>query len=268
MSRTADDRVLVWSDRAEVRSALSRAFRRLGGRPVLSAAGEEPDPPLPPLALLDLAGCGLPPRRALDRLPAGGELVALVDAASSDRLIPALVEGCSDYLFFPLNRDEVRLLWSRHREGGPPPVVSLDRRVGGRFRLEFPSEARYVQPAVRRVVEACAGEGAIGPAAAFRLRVALGEAVSNAILYGNREDPSRRVRLEGRVERDVVRVTVADEGEGFDPVAVPDPTTGGRRERSSGRGLFLMRRLADEVRHNERGNEVTVKVAARPGGEG
>lgn len=254
--------MLLWSERDHVREAVGRAFRRLGGRllPRIPAPGDAG--PAPGLAVLDLGGSPIGAAEAVRRLPAGAELIALVDAGSAERLIQALLEGCADYLFFPLNPDEVRLVWTRRRGGGPPAVPALDRPGEGRFRLELPSDARQVLPAARRLSEACAAASGIEPAAAFRLRVALGEAVSNAILYGNGEDPGRRVRLEGRVEPGRVRVTVADEGEGFDPRSVPDPTRGDRIGRPSGRGLFLMRRLVDGMWHNERGNEVTLVVGS------
>lgn len=119
-----------------------------------------------------------------------------------------------------------------------------------------------------RVLSRCAATGPLEPGVEFRLRVALLEAISNAILHGNRERPWRRVRLRGWVEPGLVRVTVADEGDGFDPAAVPDPTTAERAGHPGGRGLLLMRRLADGVWHNERGNEVTLRVAPRRGPPG
>lgn len=74
------------------------------------------------------------------------------------------------------------------------------------------------------------------------------EAVSNAIRHGNREDPSLPVHLVFRTEGDWVMVTVTDQGEGFDPSCLPDPTDPQNVLRSSGRGFFLMRTLMDEVR--------------------
>ncbi len=81
------------------------------------------------------------------------------------------------------------------------------------------------------------------------LLVAITEAVSNAIIHGNRQDSSKRVYL--LLERSAgtpwLRVQVEDEGEGFDPNAIPDPTSEERLLAESGRGVFLMRAFADEV---------------------
>ena len=82
--------------------------------------------------------------------------------------------------------------------------------------------------------------------------VALTEALSNAILYGNAEDPSKRVRVRAQVDDVLLIVDVADEGPGFDINACTlDPTTPDHLEREDGRGLFLMRKLMDSVERLE-----------------
>lgn len=246
---------------------MARVFAGLGARPAIGcdafaagcdafAAGR----PLPGMAILDLESG--PPVEVVRGALAGAELVALAHARAVDGLIPALTAGCSDYLFFPVHAEEARLLWVRHRAGGPPPVLPLEASIEGRFRLELPSDARCLRAAVDYIVATSARAAELRPEGAFRFRVALSEAVSNAILYGNREDPCRRVRLVGRVEPGVVRVTVMDEGRGFNPASVPDPAAAENLDRPSGRGLLLMRRMADEVRHGGRGSEVTLEVRA------
>ena len=78
--------------------------------------------------------------------------------------------------------------------------------------------------------------------------VALTEAISNAILYGNALDPRKCVRVHARVDRDQLVVEVTDEGAGFDMEAcTTDPTTPEHLENEDGRGLFLMQKLMDSV---------------------
>src|SRR5262245_12752416 len=96
----------------------------------------------------------------------------------------------------------------------------------------------------------------------FNLRTALAEALANAIAYGNHYDPSKRVRVEIACRVDGVRIVVADDGEGFDPRRVPDPTEPQNRERENGRGLFVLRHLVDHVEFNERGNTVCLELRA------
>jgi serine/threonine-protein kinase RsbW len=82
------------------------------------------------------------------------------------------------------------------------------------------------------------------------------EALANAMIYGNGRDPKKRVRMEVELDGSCVCVRVIDQGRGFDPRVVPDPTVGANLQRSGGRGIFLIRNLMDEVEFNARGNEV------------
>jgi serine/threonine-protein kinase RsbW len=92
----------------------------------------------------------------------------------------------------------------------------------------------------------------------FGLRLALEEALVNAISHGNRGDPSRSVHVRFQVEPDRVLAEVEDEGEGFDPARVADPRSPQALERSGGRGLLLMRHYTNWLRYNRRGNRVTL----------
>lgn len=99
----------------------------------------------------------------------------------------------------------------------------------------------------------------------LNFRVGLTEALSNAMLYGNGHDPRKRVRVEVRVEDGRLVACVTDQGNGFDPATVPDPTEPANISRPCGRGLFLMRELMDEVWFNDRGNQVTLVLRLDPG---
>ncbi len=122
--------------------------------------------------------------------------------------------------------------------------------------VRVPSELDAVEEAVDAVARHCLASG-LGPKVArFNLRVALTEALANAIIYGNGLDPSKSVDVRVTAESACFRVHVCDEGRGFDPDAVPDPTLPDRIERSDGRGLFLIRQLVDDVFFNDRGNSI------------
>ena len=76
------------------------------------------------------------------------------------------------------------------------------------------------------------------------------------MMYGNRRDPAKRVVLEAWCGPDEVRIRITDEGHGFDPESLPDPTLPEHRLRSCGRGVFLIRKLMDRVEFNEQGNSI------------
>src|SRR5262249_43293465 len=90
------------------------------------------------------------------------------------------------------------------------------------------------------------------------LRLALEEAIVNAVKHGNGYDPAKRVQVRYSVSAERVLAEVEDQGTGFDPARVPDPTAPENLERSCGRGLFLIRAYVTWVRYNERGNCITL----------
>lgn len=91
-----------------------------------------------------------------------------------------------------------------------------------------------------------------------KILVATLEAVNNAITHGNKANPQKLVDVEIEFDKDEIKITVTDEGEGFDPGKIPDPTMPENIEELSGRGVFLMTKLTDSIKFNEKGNSVTM----------
>lgn len=89
-----------------------------------------------------------------------------------------------------------------------------------------------------------------------KIMVAALEAVNNAVTHGNRSDPNKIVDVEIAFEDNDINITVTDEGEGFNPESIPDPTMPENIEELSGRGVFLMTKLSDSIKFNEKGNSV------------
>lgn len=127
-----------------------------------------------------------------------------------------------------------------------------------KYVLELPNDVRSIEGAVEFLVERCREVGFDRDKVRLNLRVGLTEALANAILYGNSRDPEKHVRVEARFSPESLVVRVTDEGHGFDPDRVPDPTVPRNRRRVSGRGLFLIRKLMDQVEFNEQGNSITM----------
>jgi serine/threonine-protein kinase RsbW len=99
----------------------------------------------------------------------------------------------------------------------------------------------------------------------FCVRLALEEALVNAIKHGNQMDRSKSVRISYRVGPDRFDIQITDEGSGFDPEEVPDPTAAENLERPTGRGLMLMRYYMSHVTFNAQGNCVHMSKVARNG---
>lgn len=90
----------------------------------------------------------------------------------------------------------------------------------------------------------------------FGVHLSVEEALVNAIKHGNRYDPDKCVAISCWVSPSRMRIKIRDQGEGFDPADVPDPTADENLEMPSGRGLMLMRNFMTEVKFCERGNSV------------
>jgi serine/threonine-protein kinase RsbW len=88
--------------------------------------------------------------------------------------------------------------------------------------------------------------------------VAVTESVNNAIVHGNKEDKSKNVHLELIMEDGLLRFSVQDEGEGFDHTKLPDPTSPEFLENLGGRGIYLIRHLADEVKFSDQGRKLAL----------
>ncbi|MFM8743711.1 MAG: ATP-binding protein [Cytophagales bacterium] len=88
------------------------------------------------------------------------------------------------------------------------------------------------------------------------IMIAVTEAVSNAIKHGNRNDSSKNVVLSLSLAEGLIKFKVEDEGSGFDYHNLPDPTTAENLEKPGGRGIFLMKHLADEVEFADNGKVV------------
>lgn len=91
------------------------------------------------------------------------------------------------------------------------------------------------------------------------IHTAVSEALNNAIVHGNSADPSKIVQLSYEVEKDKIRFRVEDEGNGFDFNSIPDPTLPENIEKISGRGVFIIRTLADNVVFEEGGRIVIIE---------
>ena len=93
----------------------------------------------------------------------------------------------------------------------------------------------------------------------FSIHLAMEKALVNPIRHGNRLDTSKHVHVACRMKPDLVRIEITDEGEGFDPSSVPDPTDPDHIEAPSGRGLMLMRSFMSRVEYNDVGNHVVME---------
>jgi serine/threonine-protein kinase RsbW len=116
------------------------------------------------------------------------------------------------------------------------------------------AEARRVQTLIEEALQA----NRFTEHDIFAIRLALEEALVNAIKHGNQMDPGKRVFVCYQVSPDRFDVRITDEGPGFNPEDVPDPTEPENIEKPCGRGLLLIRGFMTSVQYHGRGNIVTM----------
>ncbi len=121
------------------------------------------------------------------------------------------------------------------------------------------SEIEAISPVVDKVMRRIR-EKACAPGQEDTIELALREALANAVLHGNRQDPRKKVRICCACQEDRgILIVVKDEGEGFDPAQVPSPLVGENLYSEHGRGIFLINMLMDEVRFERGGCEIHMR---------
>jgi len=150
----------------------------------------------------------------------------------------------------------LRLCVRRRRSPGPRgSTVEVSLRV--------PSDVTCIEEVVDLILRHCCSGSWSSRRLRFKMRVAMAEALANAIVAGNNEDRSKWVQVQAEVCGDQIRIEVTDQGPGFDPETITEPTLPEDIDRPSGRGLFLIKNLVDDVRFNAQGNSICMTLRRR-----
>jgi CheY-like chemotaxis protein/anti-sigma regulatory factor (Ser/Thr protein kinase) len=268
-------RVLVVEDMPALREHVVETVAELGGVEVDSAAdGAEaleriaaaPEPyalVLSDIIMPRLDGEGLLAELRQRRYPAA--VVMLTALGQDDVVVRCLRAGACDYLVKPASIEDIHAAVGNalaHRPAGEVPIeVTYD--PNGWFEVRGGSDPSVLYR-YRKFLGLLERFHMPEPAAS-QVRLALEELGRNAIEWGNKGDPAKQVVLGCRILPGKVIVAIEDEGEGFDPGAVPDPSQDplghienrkAQNKRLGGYGLHLIRNLMDKVVYNAKGNRV------------
>ena len=124
------------------------------------------------------------------------------------------------------------------------------------MKLDMPSEIGSIAPTVDKIVAKIRGSLSL-KGREQDVEVALFEALANAVIHGNREQAGKIVNISCLCEPEkCVSIVVRDQGTGFDPAAVPDPTSPESLGAEHGRGILMMKTFMDEVHFEKGGTEV------------
>lgn len=123
------------------------------------------------------------------------------------------------------------------------------------YTLQLPSKLESINQ-LELLIEELADKYKISDDVFANMMTCLNEAVMNAILHGNKQNEGKMVIVNAEADAKRIIWTVTDEGEGFDYNHLPDPTAPENLENLTGRGVFILKQLADQCIFNSRGNEI------------
>lgn len=243
----------------------------------------------PDIVLTDLAMPDMDGLQFLSQIKSLHPLLPVVLMTSKGReeiALQALHHGAASYvpkrcLNSALTMTLRDVLSAAHRGGGNVRLMHCLTKDECAFTL--PNDPQLIAPLVAYLQHRVIEIGLTNESERMRVGVGVEEALVNALYHGNLElssklrdeDPvgyeqliqhrretepyrDRRVHLEAKLTRKSLTFVIRDEGPGFDPAKLPDPTEPANLEQVSGRGVFLMRTFMDEVSYNAAGNEVTL----------
>jgi len=225
----------------------------------------------------------------------GVPVILLTAQGSEEVAVQALRAGAAAYvpkraLDRELPRTMERVLALCRTASGQRQLDQVLTATGSEYLL--PNDPAIVRPLVSRLQHNLGWLGGFDANALTRIGMAVHEALINAMEHGNLavsselrdndddayrrllderrgQEPyaSRRVRLRTHESQREIKYVICDEGPGFDPASLPDPTDPANLEKASGRGLLLIRSFMDEVTFNATGNEITLvkRHSAKPG---
>jgi CheY-like chemotaxis protein/anti-sigma regulatory factor (Ser/Thr protein kinase) len=226
-------------------------------------------------------------------------VILITSKGSEETVVRALRQGAASYVpkhAFPrklLSTVRNVLAVSRRRRSHSRLMERMTR-VECAFVLD--NNATLIHPLVTYLQDRISHLEVCDESDRTRIGVALEEAVANALYHGNLQVGSelrgeddeayhaliverrgqppyrdRRIHVEAKISRDDAVFVIRDEGPGFNPASLPDPTDPENLEKASGRGLLLIRTFMDDVHHNDTGNVVTLvkrRCPDCPGREG
>jgi serine/threonine-protein kinase RsbW len=260
-------RILIVDNNDELRVILEAVLGNLGHQVVVTGDREQAlareDLDEFDLIISDLTDDPSTDERPISELHRKHLLVAIPAEGLKPDVIKAFKFGAANYLRLPYDRDALReiveqTLSYKLRYVDDPSVLSHTHE---KIEFEIPSDLTLMNGVLQYLLERVSKLGLITPEGS-NLFVALDEAFVNAVKHGNKNDPTKLVRVGAELSATEASFTIEDEGEGFDVQTIPDPCDPSNLFKSSGRGVLLMYNIMDEVEYNAQGNRV--KMIKRP----
>lgn len=128
----------------------------------------------------------------------------------------------------------------------------------------LPSRLESLPGLIKEIMDLMNQELSMSEEDEFHIKLALEEALTNAVMHGNKQDPDLSVRISINAKENQLIFEIRDQGAGFDFNNVPDPTSDDKIMKTSGRGVYLLRKLMDDVKYSSGGRELRmVKILGK-----
>ena len=148
---------------------------------------------------------------------------------------------------------------SRMAKGLNSDTPENERPSSAYFEVTLAAEVTAISPVVARIMRLI-GELEYAAGKEFEIEMALREALANAILHGCKADPAKKIECSVTGNRDQgIQIVVRDPGSGFDPASLPSPTDDSNLHSDHGRGILLINKLMDEVKHERNGTVIRMR---------
>lgn len=187
-------------------------------------------------------------------------VIVMTGYGTEEIAVQALQNGAFNFCRKPFNVTEIaqvikkgletKKVYDKHKKALPFMKADL--------RFDIPSDVSYIKSIIYHICQIAKQLGFPEKEFTMRVKLALDEALCNAIRHGNKEEFDKKVIIIVNVLPNKLEVNISDEGKGFDVSQLPDPKDPGNLSKVGGRGVLLMGYYMDEVKYNNKGNEVVL----------
>lgn len=189
-------------------------------------------------------------------------VVVVTAFASIETAVEAIQKGASNFLKKPFTLEEISSVTTKalkaaaHRKIQSGKLENLSRS----FSVTTKSKHSIIDPVFHQIRDIAKYFGFSDNQLHMNIYLSLSEAIANAVDHGNKGDENKNITIHSSVNNTGITISVVDEGDGFNPTLVSDPTDGSNILRSNGRGIFLMKCYMDSVTYEKNGSKVTMVI--------
>jgi anti-sigma regulatory factor (Ser/Thr protein kinase)/ActR/RegA family two-component response regulator len=192
-------------------------------------------------------------------------IVVLAEERGMSEAVSALNAGASH--FIPANFEPRQALGTLRKilalQNEPVTLARALRELKQTIQFSLPSSVDYITGAAALLTESLVRFGIV-TIEEINIKIAIVEALTNAMEHGNGFDPHKLVKVEAKFLETKAEIKINDQGRGFNHRKLPNPTAPENLYKPRGRGIYMMHRLMDEVRYNRKGNSVRLVKYRRP----